>query len=240
VDLKNEDDLSPNILISASDKGFINGEIFKEWLRQFIQQTDASPENPVLLIVDGHSSRGNLEALELAQKSGVHLVILPSKSTHLLQPLDKAIFEVFKQKFRELLHEFVVAEEDSNQLIICESWSKLEVIQTATIVMQQVLTTERVKSAFACVGIEPFAPETTIAKIKKEKKKDLCDSDIRDVLTNTIVVEKKQKPKGSNRFCIFNRVLTSSDVISAFSRKEEKANQKEGELIEISNKFAVH
>ena len=48
------------------------------------------PANPALLILDPHSSRGDLDALEFAKASGLHIVLLPGGMTHILQPLDKS------------------------------------------------------------------------------------------------------------------------------------------------------
>lgn len=45
-----------------------------------------------LLIVDNHSSRLSLDLIDCARKSNVIVLGLPSKTTHVLQPLDRSVF----------------------------------------------------------------------------------------------------------------------------------------------------
>jgi len=57
----------------------------------------------ILLLLDGHKSRENLEALMIARNSGLHIVVLPAKSTADIQPLDKAVFTPFKCNYLEMI-----------------------------------------------------------------------------------------------------------------------------------------
>ncbi|XP_076805070.1 uncharacterized protein LOC143448972 [Clavelina lepadiformis] len=72
----------------------MNNDIFLEWIKYFIQDAKPSQEERVLLILDGHKSHThNIEALELASKSGVIMLSLPPHSSHRMQPLDLTFFE---------------------------------------------------------------------------------------------------------------------------------------------------
>jgi hypothetical protein len=55
--------------------------------------------NRHLLILDGHGSFVTLEAIEQAQEFGLDMIILPSHTSHALQPL--AYFKPFKTTFRK-------------------------------------------------------------------------------------------------------------------------------------------
>ena len=46
----------------------------------------------VVLIEDGHASHITIEVIELAKKNDVHLLCLPSHTSHILQPLDIGVF----------------------------------------------------------------------------------------------------------------------------------------------------
>ena len=49
----------------------------------------ASKNNPVLLILDGHSTHNkNLELIDLARENGFVLLCLPLHCSHRMQPLD--------------------------------------------------------------------------------------------------------------------------------------------------------
>ena len=115
VQLEKEEDLPTGVLISASTNGFITGEIFAQWISKFVQETKTSSENPAILILDPHQSRANIDALQLAQQSGLHIIVLPGGLTHLLQPLDKSLFRVFKQKHKDTIHEFKPDEEKKDK-----------------------------------------------------------------------------------------------------------------------------
>ena len=82
------------------------------------------------MILDGHSSRANLNALKTAKEFGFHLLILLGGLTHLLQPLDKSLFKAFKQNYKEKIHEFLPNE------VKKDKWTKLDIIQTATVMNQ--------------------------------------------------------------------------------------------------------
>jgi len=167
VQLKEETDLPPNILISATPKGFMTREIFTQWISKFIEEAQITLETPGLLILDAHESRNNLDEIELAKSSGLQLIILPGKSTHLLQP------------------------------------------------------SERIQEVFACTGIEPFMSLTTIEKIFPPPVPDVSDRDLNNILSQTIIFNKNEQPKGKKRFSIANRIATSEEVIQELVEKKK-------------------
>jgi hypothetical protein len=58
--------------------------------------------NRHLLLLDGHESHVTLEAIiEQAQEFGFHMIILPSHTFHVLQPLDVACFKPFEIDFKK-------------------------------------------------------------------------------------------------------------------------------------------
>ena len=77
---------------------FMTIPIFKGWVEWFAKKVGATPENPVLLLVDGHSSRFPREGIWFAHKYGVQLFILPGAVTSHLQPQDVGILGPFKRK----------------------------------------------------------------------------------------------------------------------------------------------
>ena len=93
-------------LFEVSDNGWINKEIFLVWLQHFVDSIP--PVQPVLLILDGHSSHVTIEAIELARSNDVHMLCLPSHTTHILQPLDVGVFKPFKAAFSKASHQFIM------------------------------------------------------------------------------------------------------------------------------------
>jgi len=78
----------------AQDNGWMTMELFKVYLEHFVEMVKPSPDKPVCLILDGHSSHTrSLEAVDYAKSSGVILLSLPPHTTHRLQPLDVGFFK---------------------------------------------------------------------------------------------------------------------------------------------------
>lgn len=69
--------------------GYMQTDIFTRWFQKFIEFSKARPDNPALLLFDGHVSHvKNLEVIELANKHGVIILCFPPHCTHKMQPLD--------------------------------------------------------------------------------------------------------------------------------------------------------
>ena len=62
----------------------------------------SSKKNPVLIILDGHSSHTkNIAAIEYARERGIHMLSLPPHTTHKLQPLDRSFFGPLMSNFNQ-------------------------------------------------------------------------------------------------------------------------------------------
>lgn len=81
-------------VVTVSESGYINSALFVEWLKHFIKIVKPTPENKVLLLLDGHTTHSkNLEALCLAKDNGIILLQLPGHTTNRIQPLDVSFFK---------------------------------------------------------------------------------------------------------------------------------------------------
>nr|CCA28217.1 PREDICTED: similar to ENSANGP00000028549 putative [Albugo laibachii Nc14] len=78
--------------IITAAKDFINGDMFLKWIDHFACLCSL----PIMLICDGCSSHIRLDTVERFERSQVLLVCLPPNATHLVQPLDVAVFGPFK------------------------------------------------------------------------------------------------------------------------------------------------
>lgn len=81
-------------VVEISDSGYINSELFVTWLKHFHSHVKSTKENPVVILLDGHTTHSkNLDALLFAKENGIVLLQLPGHTTHRLQPLDVAFFK---------------------------------------------------------------------------------------------------------------------------------------------------
>jgi hypothetical protein len=76
------------------ENGYVTKDIFFVWLQHFIEHVKPSPEQRVLLILDGHMTHTkHLPKIELARRHGVVLFSLPGHTSNKLQPLDVSFFK---------------------------------------------------------------------------------------------------------------------------------------------------
>ena len=96
-------DSAPTESLAICDKsGWMTGVIFRHYLEHVVKYCRATPADPVLLIVDGHSSHTkSLEVLEYASQNGLIMLSLPPHTTHKLQPLDVSFFKPFNTYYNQ-------------------------------------------------------------------------------------------------------------------------------------------
>ena len=81
----------PSSIFCTSTNGSMDKELFLNWFKKiFLPHT--SRERPQLVLMDNHSSHISIDLIDSARKNNVIFLALPSKTTHLLQPLDRAVF----------------------------------------------------------------------------------------------------------------------------------------------------
>ncbi|XP_078659034.1 uncharacterized protein LOC144904194 [Branchiostoma floridae x Branchiostoma belcheri] len=95
-----------NAVYSTTPSGFIEAEVFVEWLKKCFCRF-SSPERPVLLLMDQHSSHLTANAIDTAVANDVILMGLPPHTSHFLQPLDAqgGPFSKMKSTFEDVVNE---------------------------------------------------------------------------------------------------------------------------------------
>ena len=102
---------------SVSESGYMDDELGMLYISQHFEPhtrravPDSSGSNPSIfgqariLIVDGHSSHICWRVIQFALDHNIHLIQLPSKSTHILQPLEVGCFALLQTAYeRQLSH----------------------------------------------------------------------------------------------------------------------------------------
>ncbi|KAH9636837.1 hypothetical protein HF086_017080 [Spodoptera exigua] len=83
----------------TSDSGFINTDLYLQWLIHFKDYTSPTVDNPVLLIIDNHSSYISLQASLYCRENNIIVLTVPPHSSHKLLPLDRAIYSPLKNQY---------------------------------------------------------------------------------------------------------------------------------------------
>jgi len=71
--------------------------------KSFLITAQPTPDNPVLLIYNGHSSHVDLKLIEIAVNNNVTILLLPPNLNHQLQPMDLAVFKSVKTTWDQRL-----------------------------------------------------------------------------------------------------------------------------------------
>jgi hypothetical protein len=94
----------PGALVTNAPKAFMNGLLFEAWLHSFGAWKLAKRGDRIcVLILDNCSSHTTVKSVEIATSYGIEMVFLPPNATHILQPLDVAVFRGFKAGISALL-----------------------------------------------------------------------------------------------------------------------------------------
>jgi hypothetical protein len=97
-----------NARVTVSVKGFMNSKIFVLWLEHFSNLIPDHVKCPILLIYDGYSSHYNEEIVGKALSYKIIIVPIPANATHLIQPLDVAVFKSFKIEIKRHIEAFMI------------------------------------------------------------------------------------------------------------------------------------
>ena len=77
--------------------GWIQSEIFTQWLLHFIKRTKSTKQYLCILVPDGHYPQTrNLRVITLHRESHVDIICLPPNNSHKMQQLDKAFMGSLK------------------------------------------------------------------------------------------------------------------------------------------------
>lgn len=87
----------------ATRSGWINQEVFLDYLNHIIKHTKCSPEKKILLIIDNHDSHIALDVVDLARLHGVIILTIPPHTSHRLQPLDRSVYGPFKTAYNRAM-----------------------------------------------------------------------------------------------------------------------------------------
>ena len=104
---------------AVSESGYMDDELGLEYIKKHFdpytrdatfkseKAEDAKYGGPArCLIVDGHSSHIAWKVVQYALDNNIYVICLPSKSTHLLQPLDVGCFGVLQVTYEKNLTEW--------------------------------------------------------------------------------------------------------------------------------------
>jgi hypothetical protein len=103
----------------------------------------------VLVVLDGHSSRKTLEAVELARENNITLLTLPPHTSHRLQPLDVTFFGPLKKAYSKEVGKWMMNNPGKRV-------TDYDICEIFTPAYNRVASIEKAVSGFKATGIYPF------------------------------------------------------------------------------------
>ena len=94
-------------MYSVSESGWMEKENYECWFKKMFLPSVSNllKSGPVVPFFDGHFSHISLELVEHSRACGVHLMLLPANTTHVLQPLDVGVYGPLKQAWKGILQQ---------------------------------------------------------------------------------------------------------------------------------------
>ena len=142
----------PGSIGRCRDSGYIDKDLFLEYLQHFVSQVKCSKEHKVLLILDGHTSHTkSIVVIDFARDNGIILMSLPPHTAHRLQPLDTSLFKSVESYYDEAIRQWLRNHPGRAVTtwqvagLFAEAYGRAATIQTAV-------------NGFRSTGIMPYDP----------------------------------------------------------------------------------
>lgn len=137
---------------TATPKGWMTAQTFKEMLEHFKRNVKPSSDDPVLLLIDNHESHINIGVFEFARENGIVIVTFPPHCSHRLQPLDVTVYGPLKTAYKTSLNDWNVSHPGKRPSI----YDLPEIFSKA---FTRSMTPQNIVKGFKITGIYPFDSE---------------------------------------------------------------------------------
>ena len=139
----------------CNEKGGVTGDLGLRYIKGCIEPClpDLSQEYPAVLIMDGHGSHFTLELLQYCRSVGIHIILRPPHTTHILQGEDVEHFARFKPAYHQNKMRVL------GKNIFAHGAAKLttaDLLLAAKEPWESAFSLQRCQSAWAKIGVYPF------------------------------------------------------------------------------------
>lgn len=156
--------------LGKTDSGWMTCEAFFEFIADifypWLVRTQVTL--PIILFVDGHVSHLSLQTSQFCESKGIILVALYPNATHLMQPMDVAVFKSLKEGWKEKIHQWRVDNILQEQPTLLKKKDFAKLLQD---VIKENVTESVLSNAFRKCGLHPWNPQAieVPGKVSKEK-----------------------------------------------------------------------
>ena len=185
----------PGAVYENTKSGWFDSETFEHWFFQVFLPFSERKEGENNLFGDNLASHFNENVVQLAKSHNIYFIMLPQNATHLMQPLDVAVFSSVKRSWRSVLDEWKVRTEGSFdkryfRMLLSRLWNTALGTMKANMI-----------SGFRATGLYPMARAVPLSKLPQgqtteEASIDAMDETLIELLKKNRGHAKEKRPRG--------------------------------------------
>ena len=152
-----ENNMDNKAKLACSPTGFTNDRLTYRWLEHFNELTNGIGKKWRVLIMDGHGSHLSDHFKFYAFRNRIVPFLLPSHSTHLLQPLDVGVFSAMKQHHQNALYDSIRYGD--------YTFDRTDFLAAFQEIHDRTMKKKTIIGGFIKTGLFPFNPEVVLSKM---------------------------------------------------------------------------
>lgn len=157
--------LNQGTQIAVSSSVYTNDELSLAWIERFDRHSKSFCVGKWrLVLMDGYGSHLTYEFIEYATKNNILLHTFPPHSTHILQPLDVAVFQPSKHYHNKAISQAI---RDG-----ATDFNKLDFLGSLRNIRKQTFKTSNILTAFEKTRISPLNPNAVLSNIARHDEQD--------------------------------------------------------------------
>lgn len=137
---------------ALTSNGWINHEVFLQWLQETFLPAVRHLERPVILFADGHTSHVNMEVHDICVKNRITYYVLPPHASHIIQPLDLVFYGSLKEEWKKAVRDF-------KAIARIPSITKFNFTRVFRDALTRAFIPSKLTNAFAASGLSPWNPD---------------------------------------------------------------------------------
>lgn len=140
--------------IGKSETGWMTGETFYEYISNVFYPwlLKSGIEFPIIIFLDGHASHLTLHLSKFCESKGIILIALFPNATHLIQPMDIAVFRTLKDGWKNKVQQWRLSNYDAPVL------KKIHFSPLLAELLEERVTPSVLQSGFRKSGLFPWNP----------------------------------------------------------------------------------
>ncbi|TGZ32087.1 Tigger transposable element-derived protein 6-like protein [Temnothorax longispinosus] len=198
--------LPPGWIAGNTERGWMTADSFYNYITTKFHPwlVKNNIQFPVLLYVDGHASHLTLALSQFCKTNQIELIALYPNATHILQPLDVAVFHPLKSKWKKAV----------DQWRIDHGAVKLKRENFAPVLKQALDSMPNLRNiiehGFRTCGLSPFSSDAVDFNILNKKKKKNTESS--EHVDQDLADRSSEQEEAKKHLKYFEHRLSSDDL----------------------------